>query len=380
MLSAACAKLREQMPIAANWAYFDHAAVGPISGPAQRVLQTWSRQAAEQGDTVWPEWARAVEQTRRAAASLIGADPTEIALVPNTTLGIHFVAEGWPWQPGDNLVVPADEFPTNAYPWLNLASRGVETRRVQSNRPATVDVDQILAACDARTKIIAASWVGFASGWRLDLEELVERAHARGIAVLLDAIQGLGVFPLDVRATPVDFLAADGHKWLLGPEGAGLLYVRRERLEQLRPLGVGWHSVVHAHDFDQINPVWKGNAERYEGGSQNMAGQMALGASLELLAGVSLAEISRQVWKTTSEITARLINLGATLYSRREAEQHASGIVSFVLPTEDPQATRARCFEQQVAVSCRGGRIRLSPHAYQNADDLDRLFRALAAR
>ena len=159
-----------------------------------------------------------MEDVRRLGAQLVGADPTEIALVRNTTEGITLVAEGYRWRPGDNVVTLDNEFPSNLYPWMNLAERGVETRRVVTDN-GRVDLDRIRDACDARTRIVSVSWVGYASGWRSNLDDLAEVAHRRGALLFVDAIQGLGVFPLDVSQTPLDFLAADGHKWLLGPEG-----------------------------------------------------------------------------------------------------------------------------------------------------------------
>ena len=152
---------------------------------------------------------------------------------------------------GDNVVTLDNEFPSNAYPWMNLASRGVDTRRVPTDR-GRVDLARVEAACDRRTRIIAISWVGYLSGWQSNLDAFVELARRHRALLFVDAIQGLGVFPLDVKATPIDFLAADGHKWLLGPEGAGLFYLRREHLNLLRPIGVGWHSVEHATDYGHI--------------------------------------------------------------------------------------------------------------------------------
>jgi selenocysteine lyase/cysteine desulfurase len=153
------------------------------------------------------------------------------------------VAEGFPWQSGDNVVVPADEFPTNQYPWMNLASRGVETRQVPVEG-GRIDLNRLEAACDTHTRIVALSWVGFLSGWRTDLKAAAEMAHRRGALLFVDAIQGLGAFPIDVQTTGIDFLAAGAQKWLLGPEGVGLFYLRRDHLPTLRPLGVGAHSVL----------------------------------------------------------------------------------------------------------------------------------------
>ncbi|MCA9268200.1 MAG: aminotransferase class V-fold PLP-dependent enzyme, partial [Planctomycetales bacterium] len=308
------------------------------------------------------------------------AQADEIALVPNTTAGIGFVAEGLPWQPGENVVIAANEFPSNQYPWLNLASRGVEVRRV-APRGTAIEPADVAAACDDRTRIVALSWVGYATGWRIDPAEMAAVAHARGALFLLDAIQGLGVFPLDVQATGVDFFAADGHKWMLGPEGAGLLFVRADRLELLRPVGVGWNSVVAAHDFAHIEARWRPAASRYEGGSQNMVGFHGLGASLDLLAelglGPSDSPLADAVLDAAAHAADRLRGIGAEIHSPTD-DAHRSGIVAFSFPQRDPQALRAACLEKQVALACRDGRLRISPHAYNNTDDVDRLMEALS--
>jgi cysteine desulfurase/selenocysteine lyase len=371
-------RLRSLMPVAAKWAYFDHAAVAPLPAPSEQAVLAWANQATAEGDTCWPVWNRRVEQARTFAAQLLGADETEVALVHSTTEGIGLVAEGYPWREGDNVVTLENEFPSNLYPWMNLASRGVETRRVPPV-DGRVDLSRVEAACDARTRIISASWVGYLSGWRTDLDALVELAHRRGALLFVDAIQGLGVFPLDVQATPIDFLAADGHKWLLGPEGAGLLYVRHEHLNLLRPLGVGWHSVVHASDYSHIELTLKPTAARYEGGTQNMVGFLGLAASLELLLDLGQSFIGGRVLEITDLACQRLQSAGAVLASPREAD-HRSGIVSFELPGQDAAAVRQRCLAAGVALSARSGKLRISPHAYINDADLDRLIDALTSK
>jgi cysteine desulfurase / selenocysteine lyase len=372
--------LREQMPVVERWAYFDHAAVCPLPRPAARSIEKWLQQAQGEGDTVWPEWAAGVERTRAFAAAMIGAHVDEIALVPSTTAGINLVAEGLDWREGDNVVTLADEFPSNQYPWLNQAGRGVETRRVETDR-GQLDLDRLRAACDNRTRIVSVSWVGYGTGYRHDIEQIALIAHESGAFFFLDAIQGLGVFPLDVSQTPIDFLAADGHKWLLGPEGAGIFYVRREHLDRLRAIGVGWSSVVHSHDFTHIDLMLKPSANRYEGGTMNMAGFLALGSSLELLNELGAEAVSAAVLDITDRACEALENNGARVASHRglgdRGGEERSGIVAFDLPGNDPMAVRKHCLDRGVALSCRGGRLRISAHAYNNEGDLDRLIDAI---
>jgi selenocysteine lyase/cysteine desulfurase len=363
------------MPVAQRWAYFDHAAVAPLSRPAQAAIGEWAEDLTFNGDAHWKRWGQRVTAVRELAARLISAKPAEIALVRNTTEGINLVAEGFPWRSGDNVVVPADEFPSNLFPWMHLRSRGVELRLVP-NPDGKLDLGAVASRCDERTRIVAVSWVGYASGWRNDLAALAEIAHQRGARLFVDAIQGLGVFPLHVSQTPIDFLSADGHKWLLGPEGAGIFYVRHELLDLLRPIGIGWNSVVQAGDYTNQQLVLRPAAARYEGGSWNMPGIIGLGASLELLLELGVEPISRRLLEVTDLMCQRLALAGAVIHSDRRP-QHASGIVSFEMPGRDPMQLRKQCLELDAVLSCRAGRLRASPHAYTNEEDIERLVAAV---
>ncbi len=365
------------MPIAERLAYFDHAAVAPLPCTTREAILRWTDEATAQGDVVWLSWHQQVERTRTLAARMLNADEAEVALVHSTSEGIGLVAEGYPWREGDNVVTLDNEFPSNQYPWLNLASRGVETRRVPVDERGRVDLNRLESACDERTRIVSVSWVGYVSGWRCDLDAVAELVHRRGALLLVDAIQGLGVFPLDVQATPIDFLAADGHKWMLGPEGAGLFYLRREHLDLLRPVGVGWHSVAHASDYNRIELDFKPSAARYEGGSQNMVGFIGLGESLALLLEYGQPAIGERIVATADRACQLLQQAGATLYSPHEGP-HRSGIVSCELPGQDVLEVKRRLLAAGVVASARGGKLRVAIHAYNNQADLERLVGTLA--
>ncbi len=316
--------LREaEFPIARNWAYFDHAAVSPLPRRSGDALRAWTESQEKDGVVRWPEWEGRVEKIRDEVARLLSADRDEIAFVPNTTHGITLIAEGFSWREGDNVVTAADEFASNIYPWMNLASRGVSLRQVES-RDGRIWLEDLAAAIDSATRVLAISHVEFATGFRNDLDALAEMCHERGVALFVDAIQGLGPLEIDVRQTPVDFLAADGHKWLLGPESAGLLYVRRDWIDRLRPIGVGWHSVVGSYNSLRNDFRLKPSAERFEGGSLNMAGLQCLGASISLFHELGKRRISDRVMERADAVRESARSAGwSVVESTRAADRSA---------------------------------------------------------
>jgi selenocysteine lyase/cysteine desulfurase len=372
-------QFRDLMPIANQWAYFDHAAVAPLPNPTNGVMTRWLEDATNDGDVAWPRWSQRIEDFRHTVAHTLHATPSEIAFVPNTTAGLNLLAEGFAWQSGDNVVTLENEFPSNLYPWLQLAERGVTTRLVATEN-GRVDLNRIADACDDRTRVISLSWVGYASGWRIDVAAAVQMAHDHGAVFCLDAIQGLGVYPLDVQATGVDFLSADGHKWLLGPEGAGVCYIASRLLDRLRPLGVGWNSVEHRYDFGNPELRLRHSAARYEGGSTNMVGYHGLAASWDMLVdwgwGPSRSAVADRVIALADRTCERLASLGCFPRFQRDPA-HKSAIVTVDIPQVPPQTLRTACLENHVVVSCRGGGIRLAPHAYNNEQDIDRFVQVV---
>jgi selenocysteine lyase/cysteine desulfurase len=316
-------------------------------------------------------WVQRVEEVRRLAGQLLNADPLDVAFIKNTSEGIGLVAEGFPWQPGDNVVTATEEYPANIYPWLNLASRGVEVRRI-ATRDRRLWIDDLRAAMDARTRLVSLSSVEYASGFRNDLDAIGALCRERGIYFFVDAIQGLGVLPLDVRRTPIDFLAADGHKWLLGPEGAGLFYVRRELLDLLHPVGVGWNSVINSRNFANIDFRLKPHAGRWESGSLNVAGITALGASMELLLSIGIPAVAERVLELTDVLCERAERVGLEVYSSRRPEDKSS-IVSLIVPGADVRQLVRDCRTQGMVINQRAGRVRISPHCYNSLAEIERV-------
>jgi selenocysteine lyase/cysteine desulfurase len=368
--------LRKEFPVTRRWAFFDHAAVAPISGRAQQALIDWAADMAENGDVHESQWVQRVEAVRRLAGQLLHADPFDIAFIKNTSEGIGIVAEGFPWKPGDNIITAAEEYPSNIYPWMNLADRGVEVRTL-ANRDRRLWVDDLRALMDQHTRMVSLSFIEFASGFRNDLDAIGALCRERGVHFFVDAIQGLGVFPLDVERTPIDFLAADGHKWLLGPEGAGIFYIRRELVDQLHAVGVGWNSVIGCRDFSRLDFRLKPHAGRWESGSLNVAGITALGASLELLLGVGIPAITERVLELTDYFCERAEHAGLEVYSSRRPEDE-SAIVSLLVPGADVRALVRHCRQEQIVINQRAGRIRVSPHCYNTLEEIDRLLEVLA--
>jgi selenocysteine lyase/cysteine desulfurase len=368
---------RDEFPVAEQWAYFDHAAVAPLPRRSGAALRAWAEDQENHGVVHWPSWERRLEDIRGNVARLIGADRDEVAFVTSTTQGISLVAEGFSWREGDNVVTATEEYPSNLYPWMNLAARGVSLRMVPS-RAGRVWPEDLLEAMDGRTRMLTISFVEWSSGFRNDLDRLGDLCRGRGVALMVDAIQGLGPLTIDLGRTPVDFLCADGHKWLLGPEGGGLLYVRREWIERLRPLGVGWHSVVGSYNAPVPELRLKPNAQRWEGGTFAMPGLQAFGASVGLLLEIGPEVVSARILERAERVREIARRSDWSVYGSSRPED-LSGIVALERDGIDPNAFVHAARAQGLALACRRARVRISPHVYNNEDDLERLQEALGS-
>jgi selenocysteine lyase/cysteine desulfurase len=298
-----------------------------------------------------------------------------VAFVENTSTALSMVAEGLDWRPGDNVVGAAFEFPSNVYPWMSLAARGVEYRQAEE-RDGRIDPEELLALIDDRTRMLALSWVQYASGFRSDLARLGEACRERDVLFVVDVIQGLGALALDVEQAQVDVAAASAHKWLLGPEGIGLLYVSDRVVERLRPVRSGWRSVRDRLQWTDYDLTWSEGAGRFESGTLNVYGIAALGGSLEILLEVGAAEIEPRVLALTDLAARGLAGLGlAVVSSRRRGE--TSSIVTAVPAGRSAGDLVKELNERNVVLAARAGRLRIAPHFYNTAEEIERCLEEL---
>jgi cysteine desulfurase / selenocysteine lyase len=369
-VSDLAAAYAEEFPVKAAHIFFNHAGVCPLPLRSARAAQAVLEQQLRHGATDYSQWSRGVHDARRNLAALVRADASEIAFVKNTTHGLLIAAACIPWHEGDNVVTSAIEFPANVYPWLALERKGVETRFVGA-REGRVLMDDLVAAMDSRTRAVALSWVQFSSGFRVDLGRLSELCRDRGAYLVVDGIQGLGALQLDLSRYAIDFLSADGHKWLLSVEGAGMLYVRRQTLDGLLPAYQGWLGMDDPFNFLDYHFRPRPDALRFEEGSRNVAGIHALGASVGLFLEAGPGRVEEAVLALTDSLAECLVALGCEITSPRRAEEK-SGILTFRHPSVSSADIVAGLTQRGVVSVERAGSVRFSPHFYNDAEEVER--------
>ncbi|MGE3181181.1 MAG: aminotransferase class V-fold PLP-dependent enzyme [Phycisphaerae bacterium] len=369
--------IRAQFPITGNFNFQNHASVAPISRPAAEALCGFAREVSEAA-YLKGTYYRAADHVRASAAKLINANADEVTFVKNTCEGINYVANGIQWLTGDNVVTTSMEFAANVYPWMMLEPRGVMLRRVQQE-DGRVPFDRIAAAIDRRTRIVSISAVQWSNGFRVDLTRLGELCKEKGVLLFVDAIQALGVHPLDVRAMNIDFLAADGHKWLCSPEGAGIFYCRKELVGHIRPTETGYLSMKHDFDAETLRIDFRDDARRFDSGVYNLAGICALGASIKLFLEVGMDAIQKRMKHVTDLLVEGLREKGWKIHSPRTASEW-SGIVSFSSDKVDMATVKAHLrSEHKIIIASRLGRLRASPHFYNSDHEIMQLVEALPA-
>ncbi len=345
-------------PVRERLIYLNHAAVAPLCRPAAEAMKALADDCAHFGSLHYPTWLDAYEGVRRAAARLINARADEIALTKNTSEGIATVAMGLDWKPGDRMVGFREEFPANLYPWRRLEEKGVRVEWLSVFDP----LDRIDEAAKG-ARLLSISFVGFLNGYRAPVCEIGEICRRRGCIYFVDAIQGMGAFPLNAAECHIDALAADGHKWLLGPEGCGVLYISRELQERVEPVEFGWTNAASYADYASRDMTPRNDAGRYECGTLNTIGCFGLRASLELLLEVGVERIAPAVQALGDRIAAGVEAKGYQILTPRTPATGA-GIVSFRKPGFDAVAIVARLKERGITAAPRAGWVRTSPHFY----------------
>jgi selenocysteine lyase/cysteine desulfurase len=361
----------EQFPVRRNLIYLNHAAVAPLCRPAAEAMQRLAEDCMRFGSLHYDEWLDAYDGLRRAAARLIHADAAEIALMKNTSEGIATVAMGLDWKPGDRIVAFREEFPANFYPWKRLEAKGIAVTWLSVED----SLERIDEACRG-ARLLSISFVQFLSGYRAPLRAIGEICRRNRCIYMVDAIQGMGAFPIDVRACGIDVLAADGHKWMLGPEGCAILYISRELQDRVEPVEFGWTNVAGYNDYASRDMALRPDAGRYEPGTLNTIGCFGLRAAIEFLLEVGPGEIAPVVQNLGDRIAAGVVARGYETLGCRTAETGA-GIVSFRKPGIPAEEIVKRLRETGISAAARAGWVRTSPHFYISPQEIDTFLAAL---
>jgi cysteine desulfurase / selenocysteine lyase len=364
-------KYRGEFPVTERLIYLNHAAVAPLPRCSAAAMQKFAEDALQYGSYHYDEWLDTYEALRRSAAKLIGANRNEIALVKNTSEGIATVAMGLDWRPGDTIVAFREEFPANIYPWKVLEAQRCFIKWLSIHD----SLDVIEQECED-AKMLTISFVQYLGGKRADLNAIGKICHEQGVFFLVDAIQGVGAFPLDVEAAHIDALAADGHKWMVGPEGCGILYVRTDRQDSIFPREFGWTNVAGYNDYASRDMALRPDAGRYECGTLNTIGCYGLRASLDFLLGVGVDRIGPAVEALADQLAEGAQAKGYSLLGER-TRATSSGIVAVQKLGMDSRHIVRQLKDKGVIAAARQGWVRLSPHFYLSPEDIAQAIEAL---
>ena len=371
--------LRSQFPIAESLVYLNHAAVSPPPVCAVEAVAEQVQDVQLNGSGNFGAWLKTKERARRRLAEILGARAEQVAFMRNTSDALSCVANGLQWRAGDNIVSFSGEFPSNIYPWLRLQEAHGVALRLCGERAGRVDVDELLGLIDEHTRVVAISWVQFASGYRADLERIGRAARARDALLVVDVIQGLGALPMNVAALGIDAAAGAGHKWLLAPEGVGFLYLSDRARDRLTPTLVGWVSVPDPDDYTNHAQGWKEGALAWESGTFANALVYGLRASLELLQETGVARIAAHLEDLTDYLCERLAGRDYEVVSSRTAGEKSQIVcVRHRNPSQwSPMALYKHLQGHGIIVSPRNGRLRIAPHLYNTQAEIDALIAAL---
>lgn len=355
--------------------YLNHCGVSPLSDHCAHTM----KEAIERNQSLaaddWAWVMQRLDDARESTARLLNVSSEEIALTRNTTEGMTWVANGLDWQPGDRVVSVNGEYPTNIYPFMRLEQQGVELHLIEpiGNR---VTLEQIEQALTPNTRLLAISLVQFVTGFRFDLEAVGALCREKGVLLAVDLIQGLGVLPVDLSQAHVDFACGGAQKWLIGPQGAGFFYCRREQLERIEPTQVGSDSMANKIPYTQYEYLFRPNAQRFEYSTLSTLPLIGMGAAIDLLLEAGIEPISQRIKRLTDHLTDGLTRLGWPCISPRD-ENEWSGIIAFSASAERIEKAIAALNQAGIFAMEREGNLRLAPHFYQTLDEMQKVVTVL---
>lgn len=370
---------QREFPVARDKIFLAHAGVCALPHCVAQAMSDYAREATtgDQEQFVYPQ---ILDDGRKLAAQLLNCQAEEIALVGPTSLALSLVASGLKFRRGDNILIYFDDYPSNVYPWMALAERGVQVRLMNTRGLGVIRPRDVIGQVDENTRLVALASCHFISGYRIDYAAIGKALHERKILFCLDAIQTLGAFPTTVEH--VDFLAADAHKWLLGPCGAGVMFVRRELQEKLNPPIYGWHNVRCPDFVAQEQITFRADARKYEAGTHNLVGVVGLMAAMKLILEIGVEHISRELLRKRARLVPALQTKGFNVLSADVPTENASGIISFSKPETNLEELNKKLADAKILASLRTDRtgkkyIRLSPHFYNTDAELARVLELL---
>lgn len=366
-------RYRNFFPHLSHQIYFNHAGISPMNARAQSALKEFYRKRLDEDIEFWPEAIERKQLLKARIGQLINASAENIALVGNTSAGLNVLALGLDWQPGDRILLNDFEFPSNVVPFVNLQRKGVEIDFVH-HRQGRIEIADLAKNLHPHTRVLSISFVEFLNGFKNDLAAIGEICRRHGIIFAVDAIQGLGALQMDMEQMGIDFLASGGHKWLMWPAGLGFVYIAPRIFEQIYPAQAGWLSVKTPWEFFNYRQEFAPDAQRFEPGTFNTGGVIAATATVEMMLEIGTQNIQTKVLENTEYLMSQLQNTGLRIFTDTRP-QHRSAIVTF----EHPQAEALFDFlkKNRITVSLREGKIRVSPHFYNNRDDIDMFLQTM---
>ncbi len=378
MKSLDLAAYRKLFPSADRFVWLSHAGISPISRPVAEAMDEHVHDVLDHAAAHIPRWTVRLKRLKELAAALINADPSDLAVTPNTTHGINLVAHGMRWKPGDQVILASKEYPANVYPWWAQQVHGVELVWVHPDADGRIPPESFEAKITDRTRILTVSHVQFSSGYRHDLARLGEICKQAGIVFLVDAIQSFSVFPIDVKGWGIDALSTGVHKWLCGPTGVALFFTTPELRERLEYTWVGADAVVDASNYLDYRFELLADARRFENAMLNFDGTAGVQAALEVVHAFGRERIEAEIQTATDRLIDVLTDLGFTINSPR-ADGEWSGIVSATHPEIAGDVLDRRLRDRRIVTTVRDGRLRLAPHAYHPETHFERVAEALNA-